>query len=129
MIEKRPIEKNILKELLDNGYTWLKRDDLGFGSVQEKFNATDAQIALLQKHPLAKGLETTAVIFTIVDTLNNESATDTRTAKTTQPVQPVPGTEIRTENRADVLAAEFEQESAPATSSTANDELAAFANL
>ena len=31
-------------EDLDNGFTWLKRDDLGYGSIQEKYGAKDQQI-------------------------------------------------------------------------------------
>jgi hypothetical protein len=66
-----------IKELLDNGYTWLKKDDLGFGSVQEKYQAADVQIAAIRKHPLLKDLETTARIFVIVDDTKDNGATTT----------------------------------------------------
>lgn len=127
MIEQKPIGKNVLKELLDSGYTWLKKDDLGYGSIQEKFGANDAQIALLRKHPLAKGLETTAVIFTIVDDTNNESITDTRTAKRAEPVQPVSRPEVHTQDRANVSAEK--PATTIVTAPTVDDELEAFANL
>lgn len=73
-VEKVQLGVTAIKELLDNGHTWLKKDDLGFGSVQEKFQASDVQIAAIRKHPLLKDLETTARIFVIIDdTKSNET--------------------------------------------------------
>lgn len=124
MIKENPIGKNVLKELMDNGYTWLKRDDLGYGSIQEKFGATDAQIALLRKHPLAKDLETTAVIFTIIDD-SNEPKSNARATETAPAVQNIHAGEVPTENRADIPA----EKRSSSSSYTTEDELAAFANL
>ena len=66
-VEKVQLGVTAIKELLDNGYTWLKKDDLGFGSIQEKYQASDVQISTIRKHPLLKNLETTARIFVIID--------------------------------------------------------------
>lgn len=66
-VEKVQLGVSAIKELLDNGYTWLKRDDLGFGSIQEKYQASDVQIATIRKHPALKDLETTARVFVIID--------------------------------------------------------------
>ena len=66
-----------IKELLDNGYTWFKKNDLGNGSVQEKYQASDVQIAAIRKHPLLKDLETTARIFVIVDDTKDNGTTTT----------------------------------------------------
>ena len=66
-VEKVQLGVTAIKELMDNGYTWNKKDDLGFGSIQEKFMASDVQIAAIRKHPLLKDLETTARIFVIID--------------------------------------------------------------
>lgn len=66
-IEKVQLSVSVIKELLNNGFTWLKKDDLGFGSIQEKYGANDIQIATIRKHPQLKNLETTAKIFVIID--------------------------------------------------------------
>ena len=62
-IEKVQLGVTLIKDLLAEGFTWLKKDDLGFGSIQEKFQASDVQIAAIRKHPLLKALETTARVF------------------------------------------------------------------
>lgn len=52
---------------LNEGFTWLKRDDLGYGSIEEKYNANEKQIAAIRKHPALKDVETTITIFDIID--------------------------------------------------------------
>lgn len=80
-IEKVQLGVTLIKDLLAEGFTWLKKDDLGFGSIQEKFQASDVQITAIRKHPLLKDLETTARVFIIID--------DTKNATTTvSPVEP-----------------------------------------
>lgn len=54
-------------EDLNNGLTWLKRDDLGYGSIQEKYNAKDQQIAMIRKHPALKNAETNVTVFNVID--------------------------------------------------------------
>jgi hypothetical protein len=54
-------------EDLDNGITWLKRDDVGYGSIQEKYNAKDQQIAMIRKHPKLKDAETNVTVFNVID--------------------------------------------------------------
>lgn len=74
-VEKVQLGVVAIAELLNNGYTWLKKDDLGFGSIQEKYQASDVQIATIRKHPALKDLETTARIFVIVDDRTNGTTT------------------------------------------------------
>jgi hypothetical protein len=74
-VEKVQLGVSAIKELLDNGYTWLKKDDLGFGSIQEKYQASDVQVSAIRKHPLLKDLETTARIFVIVDDTKDHGTT------------------------------------------------------
>lgn len=66
-VETVQLGVSAIRELMDNGYTWNKKDDLGFGSIQEKYQASEMQIAAIRKHPLLKDLETTARIFVIID--------------------------------------------------------------
>lgn len=91
-IEKVQITVSTIKELLDNGYTWLKKDDLGYGSIQEKFQAGETHIAAIRKHPLLKDLDTTAKLFVIIDdTQNNQKNETTRSIATTTAIEPKDG--------------------------------------
>lgn len=74
-VEQVKLGVTAIKELLDNGYTWLKKDDLGYGSIQEKYQASDVQVATIRKHPALKDLETTARIFVIIDDTKDGAAT------------------------------------------------------
>lgn len=68
-----------IKELLANGYTWFKKNDLGYGSIQEYFNAADVQIAIIRKNPLLCNLETIARVFVIKDDTKENGTTTTTT--------------------------------------------------
>jgi basic membrane lipoprotein Med (substrate-binding protein (PBP1-ABC) superfamily) len=92
-----------LIEDLNNGLTWNKKDDLGYGSIEIKYGANEKQIAAIRKHPLLKDAETNIVIFNIIDD------TKTTTTKTTEP-DIVPMADLRTKT-------------------SVSEELEAFANL
>ena len=59
---------------LNEGYTWLKKDDLGYGSIEVKYGANEKQIAAIRKHPALKDAETTVTIFNIIDDTKDGSA-------------------------------------------------------
>lgn len=61
---------------LNNGLTWLKRDDLGYGSIETKYGANEKQIMAIRKHPKLKDAETSVTIFNIIDDTSNESHSD-----------------------------------------------------
>lgn len=61
------IYKSKIEEDLNEGLTWYKKDDLGYGSIQEKYSYKDVQIATIRKHPILKDLETTITVFNIID--------------------------------------------------------------
>ncbi len=52
---------------LNSGLTWLKKDDLGYGSIEIKYGANPAQIATIRKHPKLRDAETNITIFNIID--------------------------------------------------------------
>lgn len=119
-------------EDLDNGFTWLKRDDLGYGSIQEKYGAKDQQIAMIRKHPKLKDAETSVTIFNLIDDtdeLRNTTVSNTGSSndanvvnlskdnKTASPVQ----------NRVQQSTGET-NEFVPAGTVT-EDDLSAFVNL
>ena len=47
--ENVSIDVQDIIELLHSGYTWFKKDDLGYGSIQEKYNALDIHIKTIQQ--------------------------------------------------------------------------------
>lgn len=66
-IKKVELSVSQLIEDLNNGLTWLKKEDMGYGSIQEKYDAKDQQIELIRKHPKLANIEPSLTIFTIVD--------------------------------------------------------------
>lgn len=83
-VNKVDLHVSQILEDLSNGLTWLKRDDLGYGSIQDKYNAKDQQIAVIRKHPKLKDAETTVTIFNIIDDTVNETTLETKEPKTTK---------------------------------------------
>lgn len=66
-----------LIEDLNSGLTWLKKDDLGYGSIETKYGANPSQIMAIRKHPKLKDVETSITIFNIIDdTKPTESHSD-----------------------------------------------------
>jgi hypothetical protein len=117
-VEKVQLGVTAIKELLDNGYTWLKKDDLGFGSVQEKYQASEVQINTIRKHPALKDLETTARVFVIIDDTKDEANTHTQ--------EPVSTGTVHNTERATVSVG---QDFARVDTSGSEDSFSAFANL
>ena len=72
--KKVDLKLSILLEDLNNGYTWFKKEDVGYGSIQEKYNAADYQIEHIRKHPQLKNVEPNIVIFNIIDDVNVKEA-------------------------------------------------------
>ncbi len=60
---------------LNEGFTWLKKDDLGYGSIEVKYGANEKQIAAIRKHPKLKDAETNITVFNIIDDTKNEQET------------------------------------------------------
>lgn len=67
---------------LNEGYTWLKKDDLGYGSIENKYGANPNQIAAIRKHPALKDAETSITIFNIIDDTKNETTNNTKESST-----------------------------------------------
>jgi len=119
-------------EDLDNGFTWLKRDDLGYGSIQEKYGAKDQQIAMIRKHPKLKDAETSVTIFNLIDDTNELRNTPVSNTGSRNDENVV---DLSTANKRDSSVQSRVQEStretngfAPAESVT-EDDLSAFVNL
>ena len=98
---------------LNEGLTWLKKDNIGYGSIETKYNATPNQIAAIKKHPALKDAETNITIFNIIDDTKNENTTNTRTTTDDRSIKPVErelvsvdsnGTTVAVDNAADIFA-------------------------
>jgi hypothetical protein len=82
-ISEKTVNLHVSKifEDLNNGLTWYKKDDLGFGSIQEKYGAKDEQIDKLLKNSLFKNAQTTVTIFNIIDDRKNVNDTKSVTSE------------------------------------------------
>ena len=76
-INKVDLTVSQLTNDLNAGLTWLKKDDLGYGSIEVKYGANPNQIAAIRKHPSLKDAETNITIFNIIDDTKNENTTST----------------------------------------------------
>jgi hypothetical protein len=70
-VNKVDIYVSQIMEDLNNGLTWLERDNLGYGSIEEKYNANPIQIATIKKHPKLKDAETSITIFNVIDDIDD----------------------------------------------------------
>ena len=77
-----------IKQLLDEGYTWLEKDNLGYGSIETKFGANAVQITAIRKHPKLKDLETNITIFNVIDD-SDETTDKTKRSTPTRTTTPV----------------------------------------
>ena len=134
-VNKVEIYVSQILEDLDNGLTWLKRDDLGYGSIQEKYNAKDQQIAMIRKHPVLKDAETTVTVFTVIDDTKEDynGTTTVSVADTTneQSMESLPVTETvntGSENNSSLQSISYGSSIQRDEQVTADD-LSAFANL
>ena len=134
-VNKVEIYVSQILEDLDNGLTWLKKDDLGYGSIQDKYNAKEQQIAMIRKHPALKDAETTVTVFTVIDD-TKEDYNGTTTVSTTEPANEelldiVSGTETINNGHGDVSSIQGSSNgsSVQRKDEVTADDLSAFANL
>jgi len=79
---------------LNNGMTWFKKDDQGYGSIQEKYEVKELDVQLLRKHPLLKDLETNLIVFKVIDDKNETSKTNKHTDQRTDTVLQQPMVDV-----------------------------------
>lgn len=120
-IEKTEVNSTYqeIEKLLESGYTWFKRNDIGYGSIQEHFQVNDTHIAVVKKHPRLKDLKTKARVFVITDeTQTNEP-----------PVQTKESTPERTSDQPHVQPVSMVAGPAAVETDKADSSFAAFADL
>jgi len=94
---------------LNEGYTWLKKDDLGYGSIEMKYGANPVQIATIRKHPALKDAETTLTVFNIIDDTTKQDVKATpKVNKTIERIEKVeeqqPELVVETSNAVDLFS-------------------------
>lgn len=110
-INKVDLTVSQLTNDLNEGYTWFKKDDLGYGSIETKYNANPNQIAAIRKHPALKNAETSITIFNIIDDTKNETTNNTKESSSNrtntqleQPMVSVGNNETTVDSAADIFA-------------------------
>lgn len=132
-VNKVEIYVSQVLEDLNTGLTWLKKDDLGYGSIQEKYNAKDQQIAIIRKHPKLKDAETSIVIFSIIDDTEIES--ERNTTVSTDGHSDAGAVDNISENSEEIsttpvrISGNSDERDEFIPAETADDEFSAFANL
>ena len=124
-------------DLLHSGYTWFKKDDLGYGSIQEKYNALDIHIKTIQKHPELANVDTIAKVFVITNRNKTDNGTGTTTNDTTVRrdeinLESLPKIDVRDTKSTDTSILSKVNNGTPGTSTTESsqqNDLSAFANL
>ena len=134
--ENVSIDVQDIIELLHSGYTWYKKDDLGYGSIQEKFNALDIHIKTIQKHPELANVDTIAKVFVITNRnkQDNGSTTtnDTSVKRDEINLGGLPKTDDRNTRSTDTSILSQVNNGTLGTSTTESsqqNDLSAFANL
>mgnify|MGYP000900332960 FL=1 len=134
--EEVSIDVQDIVELLHSGYTWFKKDDLGYGSIQEKFNALDIHIKTIQKHPELANVDTIAKVFVITNRnkQDNGSTTtnDTSVKRDEINLGGLPKTDDRNTRSTDTSILSQVNNGTIGTSTTESsqqNDLSAFANL
>ena len=108
---------------LNSGLTWLKKDDLGYGSIENKYGANPNQIAAIRKHPALKDAETSITIFNIIDDTKNATTSSDSPTKESTPIR------TNTENRTDMVPVGSESTGVASLSDTQSEAADIFANL
>lgn len=118
-------------EDLNNGLTWLKRDDIGYGNIQEKYNAKDQQITIIRKHPALKDAETNITVFNIIDDTKHERSTtvsNRERSETKDSLEHISSFETNSIQQSGGTLQQHERVNGEASVGT-QDELSAFVNL
>jgi len=76
----KKISLSTIVEDLSNGLTKWKKDDIGFGSLEKKYNLTPTEAVQLFAHPKIKDVETRIPTFVIIDDIpGTEETVNTNT--------------------------------------------------
>lgn len=83
MPEMKEIKVSEVLNHLKNGVTRWKKEDLGFGSLEEIYGLTFTEVKELIDHPKIKGVKTKIPTMRIIDDTEGETTTEETTEETT----------------------------------------------
>ena len=83
MPEMKEIKVSEVLNYLKNGVTRWKKEDLGFGSLEEIYGLTFTEVKELIDHPKIKGVKTKIPTMRIIDDTDGEAGTEETTEETT----------------------------------------------
>ena len=85
-----PVELTVSSLINDlySGLSWFIKDDIGYGSIQAKYDATGFQIQTIMQHPKLVHIEPVRVFFTLIDDTEPKN-TSTQESETTGPASEV----------------------------------------
>lgn len=69
-LEAPKVSAKEVLSLLSKGYTRYKEDDIGYGSIEEHFNLSPAQVKSVFKYPSLKARKTKVPMVEVIDDLN-----------------------------------------------------------
>lgn len=72
MSEIKKIGLLAVREDLKNGLTRWKKDDLGFGNIEEKYSLTFSEMKILIQHPKMRGIKTKVPSIILIDDIPEE---------------------------------------------------------
>ena len=82
-------------EDLNSGMTRWKKDDIGFGSIEKKYNLQMSEMIQLLAHPKLKDVESKIPTFIIVDDIEDEAPPATTTLQVAE-TQEVAAPQVKT---------------------------------
>lgn len=87
-VKKIDIQLSMICNDLENGFTWKASEDVGYGSIQAKYNLKDFQVEIIKKHPKLKDKKPNIVLINLIDDLD-EVVLDQPKVES-QPIQTTP---------------------------------------
>lgn len=111
-----------LLEDLKAGLTWFKQDDQGFGSIQEKYDASDKEVTAIKGHPALKNAEPVFRVFVVIDDTKEDS-------KKTRAREEVPTATTEQLFNIEPVVADTVQPMAPSSESTEEASVEEFLEL
>jgi hypothetical protein len=86
---RKQVKLSQIREDLNSGLTRWKKDDIGFGSLEKKYNLTMQEMIQLLANPKVASVETRIPTFIIIDDIEDEEVTTQETTANIEVAAPV----------------------------------------
>ena len=109
-MKKVEVHISSLLSLLNEGKSWLKVEDQGFGSIQEDLNASENEIAIIRKHPKLANVEPNFYRFILIDDVEDkEEVVEVKTTRQRKPKTFEMATEVTQQDTFNVTSESIEE--------------------